>query len=41
MKAFGEIPLTFKEGVSLKVFLSVMVSYSRMSLMEDGHVDMG
>ena len=41
MKTFGEIPLTFKEGVSLKVFLSVMVSYSRRSLMEDGHVDMG
>ena len=41
MKTFGEIPLPFKEGVSLKVFLSVMVSHLRVSLMEDDHVDIG
>ena len=37
----GEIPLPCAKRVSLKVFLSVMVSCSRISLMEDGHVDVG
>ena len=39
IKTFGEISLPYKKRISLKVFLSVTVSCSRISLMEDGHVD--
>ena len=38
---FGKIPLSYAKRISLKVFLSVMVSCLRISLMEDGHVDIG
>ena len=41
IKMFGEVPLPYAKRKSLKVFLSVMVSWSRVSLMEDGHVDKG
>ena len=41
IKTFGEIPLPYAKRINLKLFLSVMVSCSRISLMEDGHVDLG
>ena len=37
----GEIPSPYAKRISFKVFLSVMVSCSRISLMEDGHVVIG
>ena len=36
---FGEIPLPYVKRISLKVFFLVMVSCSRIFLMEDSHVD--
>ena len=39
VKMFGEIPLPQVRRFSLKVFLLVMVSCSRISLMENDHVD--
>ena len=42
MKMFREIPLSQAKRISLSVFLSVMmVLCSKISLMEDGHVDIG
>ena len=42
MKMFREIPLPQAKRISLSVFLSVMmVLCSKISLMEDGHVDIG
>ena len=41
MKTFGEIPLPQAKKISLKVFLSVIGLCSIISLMEDGHVDIG
>ena len=39
IKTFGEIPLPYAKRISLTVFLSVLVLSLRISLMEDGHVD--
>ena len=41
MRTSGEIPFPYAKRISLNVFPSVMVSCSRISLMEDGHVDVG
>ena len=41
IKTFVEIPLPYTKAIILKVFLLVMVSFWRISLMENGHVDGG
>ena len=41
VKTFGEIPLPYGKRISLKVFLSMMVSCLRIFLMENGHIDIG